>query len=67
MGGIIGAILGFMLTTIFDFSSYFPAYFNNFWVFALTIVGAFLGYIVEHIIEGKKQCIFWGLHKEVWK
>ena len=52
-GGIIGAIIGFMLTKIFDFSSFFPADFNDYWEFAWTLVGAFVGYVAEKIFKGK--------------
>lgn len=53
MGGIIGAIIGFMLTKIFDFSSFFPADFNDYWELALTLVGAFVGYVAEKIFNWK--------------
>lgn len=52
-GGIIGAIIGFMLTKIFDFSSFFHADFNDYWELALMLVGAFVGYVAEKIFNWK--------------
>lgn len=53
LGGIIGAIIGFVLTKTFDFSSFFSSNFNDFWVFALTLMGSFEGWIIECVINHK--------------
>lgn len=57
MGGIIGAIIGFMLTKIFDFSSFFPADFNDYWELALMLVGVFVGYVAEKIFNWKADVL----------